>query len=209
MYGDPGILCFQHCRKDAKIFCFELPSHCVLCKGDLHKTELRIPPFRVPYPFCRAVNKPNAVVIKPTCGDFLHNYQNSSDLHIGVTDSKGRVYEYDVDGIIVSNGKEWNECLSVQVCKKTDAVWREYWDYTLNIVYQQDEWTAKKYNTADHNCYSFVLVFLRTLQLPELKPCLVDKTQFCKDFVVPHTRVAGKYISLYRQLQKDGIKVQQ
>lgn len=71
MHGDPGILCFQHCEKDVKIFCFDLPKICPLCKKDLLTTELRIPPFRIPYPFTGAKKMPCSVVIKPTSGDFL------------------------------------------------------------------------------------------------------------------------------------------
>lgn len=68
---DPGILCFQHCKYEAKVFCFEFPSFCKFCKGDLLNTELQIPPFRIPYPFKDASNERNVVVIKPTIGDFL------------------------------------------------------------------------------------------------------------------------------------------
>ncbi|GFR00883.1 MKRN2 opposite strand protein [Trichonephila clavata] len=62
--------------------------------------SLIIPPFRIPYPFRDAAKEPNSIVIKPTYGDFLNNYRNSSDLHIGVTDSTGFIYEYDVNGVV-------------------------------------------------------------------------------------------------------------
>lgn len=68
---DPGILCFQHHRNEAKVFCFEFPSFCQFCNADLLNTELQIPPFRIPFPFKNASNECNTVVIKPTTGDFL------------------------------------------------------------------------------------------------------------------------------------------
>ena len=43
----------------------------------------------------RASDHPCSVVIKPTKGDFLVDYQNRNNLHIGVTNSKGLVIEYD------------------------------------------------------------------------------------------------------------------
>ena len=38
-------------------------------------------------------------VIKPTKGDFLTEYKNHGNLHIAITNSKGFVVEYDMDGI--------------------------------------------------------------------------------------------------------------
>ena len=47
----------------------------------------------------RAQDHPCSIVIKPTKGDFLHDYQNRNNLHIGLTNSKGFVVEYDSQGL--------------------------------------------------------------------------------------------------------------
>ncbi|XP_067138810.1 MKRN2 opposite strand protein [Centruroides vittatus] len=208
MLGDPGILCFQHCDKVVKIFCFDLPDVCALCNGDLQTSELRIPPFRVPYPFTSAKKSPCSVVIKPTKGDFLNAYQNSTDLHIGITDSKGEVYDFDREGLRFNCSHLWNECLPITIISKLDTTWKEYWDYILNAICHQDQWQKEKYEENSHNCYSFVLSFLRALQLRQMKSSLISKTQFCKDFIVPRTKTAAKYIALYRQLQKENVCIQ-
>ena len=49
--------------------------------------------------FSRAQDHPCCIVIKPTKGDFLHDYQNRNNLHIGLTNSKGFVVEYDSQGL--------------------------------------------------------------------------------------------------------------
>ncbi|PSN38459.1 hypothetical protein C0J52_15613 [Blattella germanica] len=69
MDTDPGILCFQHCS--SKVFCFELPEKCPICNSSLTTANFRLLPFRIPYPFVRAIQHPCAIVIKPTTGDFL------------------------------------------------------------------------------------------------------------------------------------------
>lgn len=207
-HSDPGILCFQHCDKVAKIFCFDLPEKCILCHADLGTSELRIPPFRIPYPFTNSRKVPCSVVIRPTKGDFLHAYQNSTDLHIGITDSRGEVFDFDHGGLRCGCNHLWNECLSITIVQKLDSMWKEYWDYILNTICHQDQWHHERYEENNHNCYSFVLTFLRALQLREMKLSLINKTQFCKDFIVPRTRTAAKYIALYRQLQKESICVQ-
>lgn len=45
------------------------------------------------------------------------------------------------------------------------------------------------------------------LRVEELKPSLHSKTQFCKDFIVPRTKNAAKYIALYRKVVKQGVTI--
>ncbi|RWS27905.1 MKRN2 opposite strand protein-like protein, partial [Leptotrombidium deliense] len=182
--GDPGILCFQHCDKNSKVFCLELPDYCPQCDSAMTTVELMIPPFQIPFPFTCAKNVPNSVIIRPTDGDFLHHYQNAADLHIGLTDSRGDVYEFDKYGLhIRAKNWTWNQCLCIPIVSESSSMWKEYWDYTLAIVSQLNNWTSDKYSEDSNNCYSFVLTFLRMLQVKELKPSLTSKTQFCKDFI--------------------------
>ncbi|XP_054157014.1 MKRN2 opposite strand protein-like [Oppia nitens] len=219
---DPGILCFQHCNSRCKVFCLELPDHCPLCSASLSSVELKIPPFCVPYPFTSAKRTQCSLVIRPTDGDFLHHYQNAADLHIGLTDSKGNVYEFDKNGLqmtaarssstsststVSSSSALWNQCLSVPIVTNMDNLWKEYWDYIIHITAQLDRWLPNQYSEHQNNCYSFVITFLRMLDVKDLKPSLNSKTQFCKDFIVPRTKNAAKYIALYRRVVKEGISV--
>ncbi|XP_055928798.1 MKRN2 opposite strand protein-like [Argiope bruennichi] len=208
MMSDPGIICYQHCQKKEKVFSFTLPDVCNFCNVELSNTELRIPPFRIPYPFRDATKEQNSVVIKPTNGDFLHNYKNSSDLHIGVTDSTGFIYEYDVNGITRSKNQSWLQSLPIKVLDRMNSSLKYHWDEVLYSVYNQNSWTAERYDSEDHNCYSFVLTFLKSLCLQELQPFLCNKTIFCQQFVSPQARIAAKYISLFRQLKNQNIVVQ-
>ncbi|GAB6026673.1 hypothetical protein CHUAL_013186 [Chamberlinius hualienensis] len=194
---DPGILCFQHCDKNAQVFCFTLPRFCELCGADLYISELRIPPFRIPYPFVAAAAIPCSIVIRPTVGDFLHNYQNAADLHIGVTNSKGVVFEYDKNGLTNDDTAKWCQSLRIDILSQMDAKLLRQWDKTLEKISQQDRWSSTFYSVDDHNCYSFVLEFLKLLQLH------FTKLDFCQQFILPKTVSAGKYISLYRNLIKN------
>ncbi|GFS86401.1 MKRN2 opposite strand protein [Trichonephila clavipes] len=206
--NDPGIICYQHCRKKEKVFSFNLPDICNFCNAELSSTELRIPPFRIPYPFRDATKEPNSIVIKPTYGDFLNNYRNSSDLHIGVTDSTGFIYEYDDNGVVKSKNQTWFQCLPIKVIDRMNSSLKQYWDKILYSVFIQNSWTADRYDSEKHNCYSFVLTFLKSLNLQELCPYLRDKTIFCQQFVSPQARVAAKYICLFRQLKDQNIVIQ-
>ncbi|CAG0880350.1 unnamed protein product [Darwinula stevensoni] len=209
---DPGILCFQHCDKKTKIFCFSVPSTCPVCGCDLVNSPLRIPPFRIPYPFGRARDFRCAVVIKPTQGSFLKDYKNSSDLHIGVTDSRGEVVEYDRNG--VKRG-DWEHCLPVPIFpKKSSSLSLPQshsfvlkWDSTLQSMATSPLWTKDKYMEKSHNCYAFTLSFLGSLKLERLNGATSNPTEFCQRFIVPQTTAAGKYITLYRRLSETGVVV--
>ncbi|KAF5275696.1 hypothetical protein FQA39_LY06808 [Lamprigera yunnana] len=192
---DPGIVCFQHCG--SKVFCISLPEYCPACKTDLAVANFSLMPFRVPYPFIRASQYPCAVVIKPTSGDFLHDYYNSMDLHIGVTTSTGIIVEFDKNGLRRHLNEQWNQCLLVD---QAESQWREHWDKTLLQICKQKCWLAKNYNEERNNCYSFVLTFLKNLSYGNLSVAASNKTKFCENFIVPRTTSAGKYISLYRKL---------
>ncbi|XP_076341354.1 MKRN2 opposite strand protein-like [Tachypleus tridentatus] len=122
--------------------------------------------------------------------------------------SCGVVYEFDKEGLLTGNNEDWVECLAVPVVAKCDNTWKEFWDYTLQVVSTQEKWDCSRYDEENHNCYTFVLTFLRTLQVKELKPSLQNKMRFCMDFIIPRTRGAAKYIALFRILQKDGVCVQ-
>ncbi|RXG56296.1 MKRN2 opposite strand protein, partial [Armadillidium vulgare] len=101
----------------------------------------------VPYPFVRASQVPCCIVIKPTRGDFLHDYRNNSNLHIGVTDSEGRVYEYDFEGLHSDGAASWMQCLAVPIISSNtndtpDPVWKEYWDFTLHSICNEEDWSG-------------------------------------------------------------------
>ncbi|RZC43082.1 C3orf83 -like protein [Asbolus verrucosus] len=199
---DPGIVCFQHCGP--KIFCFLLPETCPVCDVDLSQANFSLLPFRVPYPFIRASQYPCSVVIKPTSGDFLNDYYNSMDLHIGVTTSTGTIVEFDKNGLRRHRSEQWGQCLLLD---QAPGPWTEHWDNTLLQVCRQKCWSSKAYSEHKHNCYTFVLTFLMTLNYGNLSKAANNRTIFCEKFIVPRTTSAGKYISLYRKLKENGFYV--
>ncbi|XP_068239826.1 MKRN2 opposite strand protein [Palaemon carinicauda] len=204
---DPGIVCYQHCQ--GRLFAFSLPAACPLCRANLETEPLKIPPFRIPYPFVRASQSPCALVIKPTKGDFLHEYKSTHDLHIGVTDSEGRVFEYEQEGLHSDYTSSWSQCLAIPIISdssnRLDPVWQEYWDFTLNTLAKDPAWCEDRYDETSFNCYSFVVEFLQRLAPPGLEVKTLSKTSLCSQLLLPYTIPAAKYISLYRSLLKEKV----
>uniref|UniRef100_A0A2A4K8T1 MKRN2 opposite strand protein n=1 Tax=Heliothis virescens TaxID=7102 RepID=A0A2A4K8T1_HELVI len=188
---DPGILCFHHC--DHKVFCTIIPEKCPVCEQKLDRYDYNLLPFRVPYPFVKASQHPRAIVMKPTHGDFL----NEEGIH-GVDPMTKKWSNFD-------SSSDWDQCLLLE---QFDELWNEIWDSVLLKVSQSPLWEAHRYNEERHNCFTFVLAFLRALDCGELSEKARDPKLFCKQYVVPRTSAAGKYISLYRQLKRQNYFIQ-
>lgn len=117
---------------------------------------------------------PCSVIIKPTNGDFLHDYESGDNLHIALTDSRGQVYEFDRAGVTKrERTREWNKCLVVNLNSAADPDmvgdpdWGEYWDWRLHSISDNaaaSGFAAKDYEEVEHNCMAFVLAFLASLK---------------------------------------------
>ncbi|CAG9807397.1 unnamed protein product [Chironomus riparius] len=205
MLSDPGILCIQHCN--AKIFSFQLPDICPLCSKKLlnENNNFGLLPFRLPYPFVRASQTQAAVILRPTKGDFLNDYNNKTDLHIALTTSQGIIVEFDRHGlrrhVPRDSNSLWEQSLIVE---SVSEAWLEHWDETLAMMCKQGIWTEATYKKDTYNCYTFVLTFLQALGFGELSLAAKNRTLFCEKFICPRTVVAGKYISLYRKIRDNG-----
>lgn len=147
-------------------------------------------------------------MIKPTKGDFLTDYKNKSNLHIALTTSKGFVIEYDNKGVHRDRTLDWNRCIVIDnfgpldICRDPD--WGEYWDFCLDETLKSPNWTVDDYNENDHNCFEFVLAFLRTLKQNPFSAAAANKFEFCERYILPKTTSAAKYICVYRKLKDNG-----
>ena len=87
------------------------------------------------------------------------DYKNLDNLHIGVTSSKGIVYEYDIDGLQKNKTSQWTRSLTIRdlnnkgmgkqlksssIDKSIMDSWNQYWDFTLEVISGQNSWTKEK-----------------------------------------------------------------
>lgn len=102
----------------------------------------------------------NWYIFQLRCSD----YRSSNDLHIGVTNSEGCVYEYDSDGLHSDLTASWNQCLAVPLITDSsnslDPVWKEYWDFTLHSQAQDPSWVMERWKRDWWSCctVSFILL---------------------------------------------------
>ncbi|OWF38857.1 MKRN2 opposite strand protein-like [Mizuhopecten yessoensis] len=198
------VRCFQHCDRTQNILCFSVPQICPLCGRDTRESASRIPPYVLPSPFVQACHRPFSIIIKPTLGTFLQNYTDTSNLHIGLTDSQGVTFDYDEDGVNI-NTPGWDQCVAIEMIQSSgDKDLSLEWDTNLRQESRSDRWTKYRYHEDIYNCFDFVIQFLWQLGLHHVNHSLRSKSALCEELVVKHTRRAGQYISMYRQILTHG-----
>lgn len=186
-------------------------QQCPECKIPVcsnNSDTLKVIPFRLPYPFIKPYEYPCSIILRPTNGDFLNDYFNSMDLHIGVTTSRGSIVEFDKRGLCKSVGKceainQWSQSLLVD---SVPEAWYDHWDSVLSEMEETKEntWSSNAYHEETYNCYTFVLEFLRRLEYGSLSETAKNRNKFCEQYIVPRTTAAGKYISLFRKIRDNG-----
>lgn len=207
MFKDPGIICFQHCKN--KVFAIEMLAKCPECHMELIPNQMM--PFRLPYPFKKPHQYPCSIILRPTHGDFLNDYFNAMNLHIGITASNGTIYEFDQTGLhkTLSNQSDTSQWSQSLVVETVPEPWYERWDHVLREIEKAEhtKWTAIAYHEDAYNCYTFVLDFLQLLNYGMLSAAAQNRTKFCERYIVPRTTAAGKYISLYRKIRDNGFYI--
>ncbi|XP_078591690.1 MKRN2 opposite strand protein-like [Branchiostoma floridae x Branchiostoma japonicum] len=199
------ILCFRHdtCYPTTDILCLDVPPTCPLCSRPIQ--TLLDPPFAIPYPFVDGHSRPFSMVVKPTRGSFLSDYRRSDDLHVGVTNSEKVVFNFDETGVH-RDTTGWEECITVRLLQDKDFELRECWDKRLNDYGLC--WRPESYDEKDNNCFDFVLGFLRYVGYDYVNTeVLRSRQEFCKTMVLPQGVQAGRYIDLYRRLEREGFVV--
>ncbi|XP_029038611.1 MKRN2 opposite strand protein [Osmia bicornis bicornis] len=193
MACDPRIICFQHCCPK-NIFCKNVPETCPICQ--MYITKYIVDPFVVPYPYINAAHQSTSIVVRPSQGNFLNDYHIANDLHIGITNSEGIVFEYDKEGIIINDWSKWINCIALTI---VPSCWEDHWNETLKIMLKDSKWKSENYDENSMNCFNFVLEFIYNLQYMDMK--FISKECMCNKLILPKIQEAIKYNSLFKKLQ--------
>ncbi|MBN3282271.1 MKROS protein, partial [Polyodon spathula] len=193
-----GVIKFRHCGKD--IYCFSVPECCPVCRESLSSRTRRLEeaPVSIPNPFMNGQKVTSSFLVKPTKGTFLREYDGSSDLHVGITSTKGVVYNYSEAGVC-RDQHGWEQSVSIPLVQPDMYSLINQWDHYLEQFSSTDMWDPQRYEEHEHNCYTYALTFINCLLATQGKRQLT-KTVFTEKFVLPRTRRASRYITLYQEI---------
>lgn len=177
-------------------------------------------------PFTRVDEITCDLILAPSHGTFLNNFTRGTGLHIAVVDSQSRVLEFDHEGIrchhVTSSEIRWHQCLRLNIkdhlLSTHEAKINLLWDQTCELLLGEERanWSDIKYEPENLNCFDFALAFLAKFvekldcthstdpKLAIFKEKLSDRVSFCEHLILPQTKKAAMYISLYRRKEYIG-----
>ncbi|XP_056357212.1 MKRN2 opposite strand protein [Oenanthe melanoleuca] len=191
-----ALLRVRHCR--ALLYCRRAPPRCPACGEDLRRAGLAAAPVRLRCPFRHGHGQPHAFLIRPSHGTFLDGYDGHSDLHVGITNSQGVVYNYDQEGVHRA-GSGWEQCICIPLVQPDMWELLQLWDNLLEEFSWEEAWLPHRYDEQQHNCFTFALAFVNRVRQGRGREPL-SKAQFTESFLLPHTREASRYLTLHQQL---------
>ncbi|NXQ56495.1 MKROS protein, partial [Anthoscopus minutus] len=126
------------------------------------------------------------------------DYDGHCDLHVGITNSKGVVYNYDQEGVHRA-GSGWEQCISIPLVQPDMWELLQQWDNLLEEFSLEEAWLPHRYQEQQHNCFTFALAFVNRVRQSRGREPL-SKAQFTESFLLPHSREASRYLTLQQQL---------
>ncbi|XP_012688056.2 MKRN2 opposite strand protein isoform X2 [Clupea harengus] len=198
---DKSVLRFSHCNKD--IFCFFVPEECPECGISFSGRRLEEAPVSIPNPFSNGHKSPCSFLVAPTDENKLRDFDGGSDLHTGISTSKGVVFNYTKTGVCRDH-QGWERCLSIPLVQPDMYNLIDQWDQYLDKFSTAQMWDTvwKSFNEETHNCYNYTLMFINCVSATQGKRAL-SKDEFTKSFVLPRIKRASKYSTLCREISQN------
>ncbi|KAL4655858.1 MKRN2 opposite strand protein-like [Arapaima gigas] len=208
---DRSIYCFSGHNQVSPTQCVDLEanglSHCPVCKEPL-KFSLLQAPVSVPCPFTNGHHVPCAFTIGSRCGPLFLSEWDNSELHIGISNSKGVVYNYTLKGVR-RDQSGWEQCVSVPLLHPDVARLRVRWDQELEKFSLSDSWASERFHEEREFgscCYGFALTFINHMQAAEGRPTLT-RDEFTGTYVLPRIRTISKYVKVYIEILEKGFYI--
>eukprot|EP00128_Syssomonas_multiformis_P006568 Colp12_sorted_trinity150504_noHs@13473 len=172
----------------------EIPMFCPRCGEELR--EVLIEWKRLKSPFVSQFTALRTILLKPTNGMFK-DYNVDSLLHVGISNSKGVVYNFDERGLSVDHNG-WEECIGIQLHVPLDD---RDWDRCL---IEHSQFFDDNYEPLQHNCYDYVISFLHFIRFSHHGRTTWDKDTFSDVFVEKPLNYATKWVMLCRYVRETG-----
>ncbi|XP_023655344.2 MKRN2 opposite strand, tandem duplicate 1 [Paramormyrops kingsleyae] len=211
---DRSIIRFSHC--DKYIYCFSFHNsdsggfvdsagrssspHCPLCNSRLRFSLLDAPvSIRTPFDNGHAI--PYALTIGSMHGPLYISERDNSELHVGITNSKGVVYNYTMKGVR-RDETGWEQCVAVRLVHPGAASAVSLWDRELEHFALSDMWPPERFHEEREFgtcCYAFALGFINQVRAAGGKRCLT-RDEFTAIHILPRMKTTSTYVQIYREV---------
>ncbi|XP_016340081.1 MKRN2 opposite strand protein [Sinocyclocheilus anshuiensis] len=198
---DKSVIKFNHCDKD--IYCFFVPDQCPECGVSFSGKRLEEAPVSIPNPVSNGHQAPCAFLVASTEDSALRDFDGCSDLHTGISNTNGIVYNYTKTGVQREH-QGWEHCICIPLVQPDMFSLMSQWDQYLEKFSSAQMWDPswQSFNEESHNCYSYSLMFINRVLATQSKPAL-SKEEFTRSFVLPRIKRASKYMMLCREISQN------
>lgn len=126
---DLNVIRLSHCQKE--IFCFSVPEECPSCGEELRGSRLQEAPVSLPSPLSNAHKTSSCLLVAPAHDNHSREFDGTSDLHTGISNTSGVVYNYTHGGV----GRDqtgWERCVSIPLVRPDMFHLLAQWDQYLD-----------------------------------------------------------------------------
>ncbi|XP_072296166.1 MKRN2 opposite strand protein-like [Eucyclogobius newberryi] len=197
-----SIIRLVHYRR--QIFCFSVPDTCPCCGEELKGARLTDAPVSLPRPLSNAHKSRCSLVIAPAESNANREFDGAADLHTGISNTKGLVYNY-TSGGVRRDPEGWEEAVVVPLVRPDMFHLLDRWDQYLERFCQNSSWDPlwTRFDDQTHNCFSFCLDFVN-LVLELLGQSRQTRESFIQSHILPQMKRLWKHSAIYRRLEREG-----
>uniref|UniRef100_A0AAQ4NTS2 MKRN2 opposite strand protein-like C-terminal domain-containing protein n=1 Tax=Gasterosteus aculeatus aculeatus TaxID=481459 RepID=A0AAQ4NTS2_GASAC len=162
----------------------------------------RRPPSASPRPSATGTKTSCCLLVAPAHDNHNREFDGTSDLHTGISNTSGVVYNY-TSGGVGRDQSGWERCVSVPLVRPDMFHLLAQWDQYLDRFSDGPMWDPAwhRFDEEQHNCFTFCLQFINSVLAAEGRSPLSRET-FTQSFILPRMRRVTKYTTLYQHIQK-------
>ncbi|XP_029990052.1 MKRN2 opposite strand protein-like [Sphaeramia orbicularis] len=198
---DRSVIRLSHCQK--QIFCFSVPDECPNCGEELKGRRLTEAPVSLPSPLSNGHKSCCCLLLAPSSTNDTRDFDGTSELHTGISDTKGVVYNYTRSGVR-RDESGWESCVSIPLVRPDMFHLLAQWDQYLERFSDGPMWDPAwhRFDDDTHNCFSFCLQFINGVLAAEGRSSM-SRDAFTHTFILPRMRRVSKYTTLYQHIKKE------
>ncbi|KAG9260358.1 MKRN2 opposite strand protein [Astyanax mexicanus] len=206
-----AVVKFRHCGRD--IYTFADPQAgtgtglCPVCQQP-PVLGLLDAPVALPGPFSSGHRAPCAFLIGAREGPRSLGEWNDSELHVGISNSAGLVYNYTLSGVQIDE-QGWEQCVCIQLIPPWRDSLVDSWDKELQLFSSLPTWAAERFHEEREFgscCYGFALSFINHMRSVDGKDSL-SRDEFTSRHVLPRIKLASMFIRVYEEILQNGFYV--
>ncbi|XP_028854838.1 MKRN2 opposite strand, tandem duplicate 1 isoform X2 [Denticeps clupeoides] len=209
---DRAIVKYSHCARSVYRFPFspsgaEEGDVCPVCSERL-RFGLLGAPVAVPSPFIVAHAAPCAFVVGSVHGPYFLGEWNDTELHVGITNSRGLVHNYTISGIR-KDQCGWEQCVCVPLLQPGTDRRTALWDKELEEFSSLSTWVPERFHEEKEFgscCYGFALSFINHMRALDGKKSF-SRDEFTSSYVLPKVKMASDYIRVYLEILQHGFYI--